>query len=214
MAKVQVTNVLDNSTNTNTNTSSRRASFYKGVDVKKLDLSQVKARIADLKSQEAFAIEMEETYLAQRQLQERSFIGSYTEQNEDGFYNQRDITASLRSAATPVSSYSVDALVPLMMEKMGEGYVKAGDVVSRMGHAAAYFVKPDSAEYKDVLAANIAEIKRCFALVAEKEVPALIDQAVERFHEEEAIRKAREEEAQARKEQAALLSAIHKELGL
>ncbi|MEN1478402.1 hypothetical protein AAIH16_32895, partial [Pseudomonas aeruginosa] len=133
MAKVQVTNVLDNSTNTNTNTSSRRASFYKGVDVKKLDLSQVKARIADLKSQEAFAIEMEETYLAQRQLQERSFIGSYTEQNEDGFYNQRDITASLRSAATPVSSYSVDALVPLMMEKMGEGYVKAGDVVSRTG---------------------------------------------------------------------------------
>ncbi len=67
MAKVQVTNVLDNSTNTNTNTSSRRSSFYKGVDVKKLDLSQVKARIADLKSQEAFAIEMEETNLAQRQ---------------------------------------------------------------------------------------------------------------------------------------------------
>ncbi|HCL3956063.1 TPA: hypothetical protein N2C02_006487, partial [Pseudomonas aeruginosa] len=62
--------------------------------------------------------------------------------------------------------------------------------------------------------ANIAEIKRCFALVAEKEIPALIDQAVERFHEEEAVRKAREEEAQARKEQAALMSAINKELGL
>ncbi len=130
------------------------------------------------------------------------------------FYNNRDITASLRSAAIPISSYSVDALVPLMMDKMGEGYVKAGDVVSRTGHAAAYFVKPDSAEYKAALEANIAEIKRCFALVAEKEIPALIDQAVERFHEEEAVRKAREEEAQARKEQAALMSAINKELGL
>ncbi|MBN0294397.1 hypothetical protein JTM77_33795, partial [Pseudomonas aeruginosa] len=134
--------------------------------------------------------------------------------DENGFYNNRDITASLRSAAIPISSYSVDALVPLMMDKMGEGYVKAGDVVSRTGHAAAYFVKPDSAEYKATLEANIAEIKRCFALVAEKEIPALIDQAVERFHEEEAARKAREEEAQARKEQAALMSAINKELGL
>lgn len=208
MAKVQVTNVLDSKP------ASRRASFYKGVDVKQLDLSQAKARITDLKHQEAFAIEMEETNLAQRQLQERAFIGSYTEQDENGFYNNRDITASLRSAAIPISSYSVDALVPLMMDKMGEGYVKAGDVVSRTGHAAAYFVKPDSAEYKATLEANIAEIKRCFALVAEKEIPALIDQAVERFHEEEAVRKAREEEAQARKEQAALMSAINKELGL
>ncbi|MEZ1575179.1 hypothetical protein, partial [Pseudomonas aeruginosa] len=79
------------------------------------------ARITDLKHQEAFAIEMEEINLAQRQLQERAFIGSYTEQGEDGFYNNRDITASLRSAAIPISSYSVDALVPLMMDKMGEG---------------------------------------------------------------------------------------------
>ncbi|ERV16816.1 hypothetical protein VYN29_27800 [Pseudomonas aeruginosa] len=84
MAKVQVTNVLDNKP------ASRRASFYKGVDVKQLDLSQAKARITDLKHQEVFAIEMEETNLAQRQLQERAFIGSYTEQDENGFYNNRD----------------------------------------------------------------------------------------------------------------------------